>query len=85
MCEKSIKGQSVMEWCKCKKCGGMDTNAECLSCGKIEAFGYFPLSGMGYDDRNMASKRNRTTNLQLYLSLTSAKILEQLIEFQRWI
>ena len=56
-CEKSRKSQSVTEWCRCVKCGEMDTNVECLSCGKVEALGYFKLSHMRYDDRNAVTER----------------------------
>ena len=29
--EKSRKSQTVTEWCRCGKCGVMDTNVECMS------------------------------------------------------
>ena len=45
----------------------MHTNVEYLSCGKVEALGYFQLSDMRYDDRNVVIKRVSTTDLQLYL------------------
>ena len=46
MSEKSRKSQNVTEWCRCGKCGVMNTNAECLSCDKVEALGYFQLLDM---------------------------------------
>ena len=63
----------------------MHTNVEYLSCGKVEALGYFQLSDMGYDDRNVVTERVSTTVLQLYLIWTLAQILEHVIEFQRQI
>ena len=36
--KKSRKSQSVSEWCRCGECGVMDTNVECLSCGKVFFF-----------------------------------------------
>ena len=48
--EKSRKSQSVTEY------GAMDTNVECLSCGEVEALGYFQLLDMGYDDRNAVTE-----------------------------
>ena len=45
----------------------MHTNLEYLSCGEVEASGYFQLSDMRYDDRNMVIERVSTTVLQLYL------------------
>ena len=65
--EKSRKIQIVTEWCRCGKCGVMDTDFECLSCGEVEALGYFQLSDMRYDDRNEVTKRVSTIALQLYL------------------
>ena len=44
----------------------MHTNVEYLSFSKFEAFGYFQLSDIRYDDRNMATERVSTTVLQLY-------------------
>ena len=38
--ERSRKGQSDAEWCRCGKCGVMDTNIEYLSCREVEALGY---------------------------------------------
>ena len=35
----------------------MVTNVECLSCGEVEALGYFQLSDMKYDERNVVTKR----------------------------
>ena len=34
-----------------------DTDFECLSCGKVEAVGYFQLSDMTYNDRNALTKK----------------------------
>ena len=45
----------------------MQTNIEYLSCGKVEALGYFQLSDMRYDDRNVVTERVGTTPLQPYL------------------
>ena len=39
--EKSRKSQGFIKWCRCGKWGVMDANAECLSCGKVEALGCF--------------------------------------------
>ena len=64
--EKSKKSLSVTEWCRCGKCGVMDINFECLSCGKVEALGYFHLLNMRYDS-NTFTKRVSATTLQLYL------------------
>ena len=49
--EKSRKSQSVTERCRCGKWGVMHTNVEYLSCGEVEALGYFQLLHMRYDDR----------------------------------
>ena len=46
----------------------MHTNIEYLSCGEAEALGYFQLSDMSYDDRNVVTERVSTTVLQLYLT-----------------
>ena len=45
----------------------MHPNVEYLRCGEVEALGYFQLSEMRYDDRNVVIKRVSTTVLQLYL------------------
>ena len=55
------KSKTVTEWCRCGKCGVMDTNVDCLSCCEVEAFGYFQLSNMRYDDRNAVTERVRKT------------------------
>ena len=34
----------------------MHTSVEYLSCGEVEALGYFQLSDMRYDDRNAVMK-----------------------------
>ena len=57
------KSQSVTGWCRCGKSGVMDTNVECLSCGEVEALGYFQLSDMRYDDRSVYTERVSTTVL----------------------
>ena len=61
--EKPRKSQSVAEWCRCGKCGVMDTNVEYVSCSKVGAFGYFQLSDMIYDDRNVITERVSSTVL----------------------
>ena len=43
------------------------TNVEYLNYGEVEALGYFHLSGMRYDDRNVVTERVSTKVLQLYL------------------
>ena len=58
---------SVTESCRCGKSDMMHTNVEYLSCGKVEALGYFQLSDMRYGDRNMVTEKISTTVLQLYL------------------
>ena len=45
----------------------MHTNFEYLSWGEVEALGYFQLSDMRYDNRNVVTKRVMTTAVQLYL------------------
>ena len=52
-CKKLRKSKNVTEWCRCGKWGVMHTNVEYLSCGEVEALGYFQLSDMRYDDRNV--------------------------------
>ena len=44
-------------------------NVEYLSCGEVETVGYFQLSDMKYDNRNVVTVRVRvsTTVVQLYL------------------
>ena len=41
----------------------MHTNVEYLSCREVEALGYFQLSDMRYDDRNVVTERVSTTVL----------------------
>ena len=65
--EKSSKSQSVTEWCKCCKWDLIHTNVEYLSCGEVEALGYFQLSDIRYNNRNVVTKWVRTTVLQFYL------------------
>ena len=76
MREKSGKSQSVTKCCRCGKWDVMHTNVEYLSCGEVEALGYFQLSDMRYDDRNVVTQRVSTTGLQLYLIWTPGQILE---------
>ena len=45
----------------------MHTNVEYLSCSEVESLGYFQLSDMRYDDRNVVTERVSTTVVQLYL------------------
>ena len=45
----------------------MHTNVENLNCSEVEALGYFQLSDMRYDDRNVVTENINTTVLQLYL------------------
>ena len=35
----------------------MHTNVEYLSCGEVEAWGYFQLSNMRYNDRNAVNEK----------------------------
>ena len=63
--EKSRKRQSVTEWCRYEKWDVTHTNVEYLSWGEVEAFQYFQLSEMRYDDRNMVTERVSATVLQL--------------------
>ena len=65
------------------KFGVTDTNVKCLSCGEVEALGYFQLFDMKNDDRNVVTEKVNKTVLQLYLISTPAKILEHIKEFQR--
>ena len=58
---------SVTESCRCGKSDMMHTNVEYLSCGKVEALGYFQLVDMKYNDRNVVAKRVSKTVLKLYL------------------
>ena len=61
--EKSRKSQSVTKWCRCGKWDVMQTNVEYLSWGEVEAVGYFQLSDMRYDGRNVVTERVTTTIL----------------------
>ena len=45
----------------------MHTNVAYLSCGEVEALGYFQSSNMRYDDRNVVTERVSATALHLYL------------------
>ena len=71
MHEKSRKSKSVTEWCRCGEWGVTHTNVEYLSCGKVEALGYFQLLDMRYDKKNAVTERVSTTVLQLYLIWTN--------------
>ena len=51
--EKSRKSQSVTE---CGKWHVMHTNVKYLSCCEVEAFEYFQLSDMRYNDKNISPK-----------------------------
>ena len=57
--EKLMKSQSVTELCRCGKSDVMHANVECLSCGEVVKLreGYFQLSDMRYDDRNVVTER----------------------------
>ena len=77
--EKSRKSQIVTEWCRCGKWDKMHANVEYLSCGEVEVLGYFQLSDIIYNDRNVVTKIVNTTVLQLYLIWTPAQILEHVI------
>ena len=59
----------------------MHGNVEYLIYDKIKALGYFQLSDLRYDDRNMVAERYSATVLQIYLTWTPAQILEHVIEF----
>ena len=61
----------------------MHANIVYLNCGEVEVLGYFQLSDMRQDDRNVITEKVSTTALQLYLIATPAQILEHVIEFQR--
>ena len=54
----------------------MDTNIEYLSCSKVGALGYFQLSDMRYNNRNVVTEKVSTTVLELYLIWAPAQILE---------
>ena len=63
--------------CRCGKWDVMDTNIEYLSCSKVEeALGYFQLSDMRYNNRNVVTEKVSTAVLQLYLIWAPAQILE---------
>ena len=83
--EKSRKSWSVTECCRCEKWDLMPTNVGYFSWDEVGALGYFQLSNMRYDDRNVVTEGVSTTVLQLYLIWTPAQILEHVIEFQRQI
>ena len=44
----------------------MQMNVEYLSCGKVEALGYFEISHMKYNDRKVVTKRVGTSVLKIY-------------------
>ena len=56
----------------------MHANVEYLSCGEVEALGYFQLSDMRYDQRNMVTEWVSATLLQLYLIGRPAHFLNTL-------
>ena len=58
--EISRKSESVTEWWTCEKCGVMNTDIECLSCGEVKALKYFQLLNMRYDNRNVDTERVST-------------------------
>ena len=58
-------------------------NVEYLSCGKVEALGYFEISHMKYNDRKVVTKRVGTSVLKIYFIWTVVEILEHVIGFQR--
>ena len=61
--KKSRKSENVTEWCRCRKCGVIDANVECFSCGEVESLGHFQLSDMRYCDSNAVTERVSTTVL----------------------
>ena len=56
---------------------------EMLSCGKVEALGYFEISHMKYNDTKVVTKRVSTLVLEIYFIRTVVQILEHVIGFQR--
>ena len=60
-----VKNQEKVS--RCGKWDAMHTNVEYLGCGKVEALGYFQLSDMRYDDKNVVTETASTAALQLYL------------------
>ena len=56
---------------------------ESLSCGEVEALGYFQLSDKRYNDINMVTEGVSTTVLHLHLIWAPAQILEHVIELRR--
>ena len=65
--KKSIKSQNATECCRCGKCRVMDIAVECLSCGEVEALGYFQLLDMRYVDKNVVTERVSAIVLQFFL------------------
>ena len=61
----------------------MDIAVEFLSCGEVEALGYFQLSDMRYNDKNVVTERVSAIVLQFFLIWTPAQIIEYVIEFWR--
>ena len=55
--EKSRKSQSITEWCRCGEWGALHTNVVYLSCGKIEAFIYFLLLDMRYNNKECGHQK----------------------------
>ena len=91
-CKKFKKIQSVTECYRCWKWDVMHTNVEYLSCGEVEALGYFQLLDMRYDDRNVVIERVSTTvvfllllSVILLLNQIKLLILQPIIKFpRRW-
>ena len=54
-----------------------------LSCGKVEALGYFEILHMKYNDTKVVTKRVSTLVLEIYFIRTVVQILEHDIGFQR--
>ena len=54
-----------------------------LSCGKVEALGYFEILHTKYNDTKVVTKRVSTLVLEIYFIRTVVQILEHDIGFQR--
>ena len=67
---KNQESQCFTEQCRCGNWSVIHTNVEYLSWGEVEALGYFQLSDIRHDDRNVIMERVSTTVLQLYLIWT---------------
>ena len=55
----------------------MHINVEFLSWGEVEALGYFQLSDMKYDNRNMVTERVSATQPAITCSKLTIETLEQ--------